>query len=67
MLNLVTVRYKNHKGEESIRNILPISLWFGSTAWHREPQWLLHCFDLDKQATRDYAMSGILGEWKTKE
>jgi predicted DNA-binding transcriptional regulator YafY len=66
MLDIVQFEYRNHRGEEATRTVRPIRLWFGSTAWHPEPQWLLECFDLDKQATRDYAMSGVLSPWRGK-
>ncbi len=59
MKDIANVLYTNHRGEQAWRTIRPIRLWFGSTAYHPEPQWLLECFDLKKQATRDYAMSGI--------
>jgi hypothetical protein len=45
--------------------VRPIRLWFGSTAWHSEPQWLMECFDLDRMGTRDYAMAGVHG-WRRK-
>lgn len=64
--NLVQFTYTNHRGETSLRKILPIRLWFGSTAWHPDPQWLLEGFDLDKQATRDFAMEGVK-DWKRIE
>lgn len=60
-LNLVQFNYKNHRGKVEVRHVLPIRIWFGSTAWHPEPQWLMEAFDLDKQGTRDFALCGILG------
>lgn len=58
--DVIRVQYTNHRGETALRTIRPIRLWFGSTAWHREAQWLLECFDLDKLATRDYALAGMV-------
>jgi hypothetical protein len=55
----------NHRGEVAIRKVRPIRLWFGSTAFHREQGWFLEGFDLDRLETRDYAMLGMLGCWKT--
>lgn len=60
MNDIATVSYRNHRGEVADRLIRPIRVWFGSTAYHPEPQWHLEVFDLGKQATRDYAMAGIL-------
>lgn len=61
-MDIVQFHYINHRGELALRTVRPIRIWFGSTAWHRDPQWLLECFDIDKQATRDYAMSGMRGD-----
>lgn len=58
MNDLVTFIYVNHRGECGTRRARPIRLWFGSTAWHPEPQWLMEAFDLDRQATRDFAEAG---------
>lgn len=60
-LTLVTFLYRNHRGEEALRRVRPIRLWFGSTCYHPEPQWLLEAFDVDRMATRSFAMSNILG------
>ncbi len=55
----VKIEYTNWEGKTAIRNIEPKKLWFGSTEWHEEEQWLLNAFDLDKQADRDFAMRDI--------
>ncbi|WP_234895022.1 hypothetical protein [Agrobacterium vitis] len=52
----VTLTYTNYRGETSERTILPKNIWFGSTEWHPEPQWLLTAFDLGKQTVRDFAL-----------
>ncbi|WP_234891478.1 hypothetical protein [Agrobacterium vitis] len=52
----VTLNYTNYRGETSERTILPKNIWFGSTEWHPEPQWLLTAFDLEKKADRDFAL-----------
>lgn len=64
MNDIVQVTYTNHRGETALRTIRPIRIWFGSTAWHQESQWMLECFDLDRMQSRDYAMSGIKGDWQ---
>ncbi len=51
--------YKNYKGEEAWRSVIPIRIWFGTTEWHPEPGWLLRAIDTDKGAERDFAFSGI--------
>ena len=42
---VVTVKYRNHRDEESYRRILPIRIWFGMTEWHTERQWLMDVYD----------------------
>lgn len=52
-----TLTYRNYRGEVSERTITPKHVWFGSTEWHPEPQWLLTAFDHDKGADRDFALN----------
>ena len=61
--DLVQFSYRNHRGEVGTRRVRPIRIWFGSTAWHPEAQWLLEAFDLDRQGTRDFALSSVLTPW----
>lgn len=56
----VRIRYRNYRGETAVRHIKPCHIWFGSTSWHPEPQWLLEAIDLDKGAERSFALSDIL-------
>jgi hypothetical protein len=63
-MDLVQVTYTNYRGITAVRRIRPIRIHFASTAWHPDPQWLLECFCLDKQATRDFALSGLGGDWR---
>lgn len=59
----VTILYTNWRGETAVRRISPWDrasrLWFGSTEWHPEPQWLLSARDVEKDALRDWPLSGI--------
>lgn len=57
----VEITYRNWRGEVSQRTITPKSVWFGSTEWHPEPQWLLNAYDHGKGADRDFAMKDING------
>lgn len=52
----ITLTYTNWKGETAQRTIIPRRVWWGSTEWHPEPQWLLTAFDVDKGAQRDFAL-----------
>lgn len=59
---VVIIRYTNYRGETANRRIVPIGIRFGSTEWHPEQQWLLEAFDLDRDATRSFALKDVL-EW----
>lgn len=48
--------YVNYRGETSRRRVKPTSIWFGSTQWHKEEQWLMRATDLEKDEVRDFAM-----------
>ena len=54
-LKPIEIAYTNYRGETSLRTITPQRVWFGSTKWHPEPQWLVTAYDHDKQAVRDFA------------
>ncbi len=56
---IVTIVYTNYKGVTATREILPIEIFFGHTDWHKEDQWLLHAFDIGKQAERTFAIKDI--------
>jgi predicted DNA-binding transcriptional regulator YafY len=58
----VKILYTNYRGETSRRVILPEKIWFGSTEWHPEAQWLLDAHDVEKYAIRNFAMKDIK-EW----
>lgn len=61
----VRIVYTNYRGETAIRLIVPERIHHGATEWHPEPQWLLDAFDVEKDATRSFAMKDIrawLGE-----
>ena len=58
----VKILYTNWKGVTAYRNIIPKSIEFKSTEWHKEKQWILNAFDIDKQADRGFALKDIK-EW----
>lgn len=53
------VPYTNYKGETAIRNIMPVTLYYGSNEWHPEEQWLLIAWDSEKKALRTFALKGF--------
>ena len=57
----VELDYTNWKGERRWRRVLPRKLWYGMTNYHREPQWFIRAVDLEKNATRDFALRDIHG------
>lgn len=58
----VKILYTNWKGETRYRNIIPKSIEFKSTEWHKEEQWILNALDVDKNAQRAFAIKDIK-EW----
>src|SRR5207253_997262 len=58
---VVSILYRNHRGETSVRRILPIGIRFSSSEWHPIEQWLLDAYDLDKQAERSFALADVIG------
>lgn len=55
----IKVVYCNYRNETTVRTIVPHRIWFGSTAWHPEPQWLLDALDLEKNEVRSFAVRDI--------
>ncbi len=55
----VVIDYTNWRGERSKRRIHPVTLTFGSNEWHKDLQWLLTAYDVDKEAVREFAMKDI--------
>jgi hypothetical protein len=53
------VIYTNWKGVKAKRNILPFFIYYGSNQWHKEKQWLVKVWDLDKKAFRTYTLKDM--------
>ena len=58
----IKVRYKNWRGEVAVRTIIPQRVYWGSTEWHPEEQWLLEVIDIDTHVMRVFAMADVQ-EW----
>ena len=56
---IVVINYTNWKGVTAFRRIIPKKIFFGSTEWHKEEQWLLEAYDVDKNADRSFAVKDI--------
>ncbi len=53
--------YTNHRGERGRRRIVPLRVWYGSTAWHPEAQWMLRAWCCDRQDVRDFPLNAVMG------
>jgi len=53
-------KYINWEGKKAIRKVVPVKLWFGSTKWHKQKQWLLKARDIEKNAERDFSVKDIV-------
>ena len=51
--------YVNHKGVRATRRVVPTRLWFGSSMYYKDRQWLLSAMDMDKQQFRTFALSKV--------
>lgn len=56
---IVMIDYTNYRGERGMRRIRPLSMRFESSEYHEGEQWLLRAVDIEKGATRDFAMKDI--------
>jgi hypothetical protein len=55
-----TFRLREHfRGERSNRRIISRGLQWGTTAWHKDNQFFLHGFDLDKQEPCSFPVNNI--------
>lgn len=49
--------YTNYAGSTARRCAQPLSIRWGTSEWYSEPQWLLMCWDLDKEDRREFAIA----------
>lgn len=55
----IRVMYTNWRGETAERHIIPLRMYFGSTDWHPDKQWLIYAHDIDKGETRIFALKDM--------
>jgi predicted DNA-binding transcriptional regulator YafY len=53
-------RYRNWQGIVADRTARFEALIYGSTEWHRAPQWLVKAVDLDKGEVRLFALQDMV-------
>lgn len=58
--------YTNWRGDTARRRVVPMRLEYGFTEHHRSSQWLLHAIDLEKNAERTFALSGIIAAYEAQ-
>lgn len=58
----VQIRYRNWRGEERIREVIPLELWYGNTDQHPVPQYLVKCLDLEDGSVKDFSLLGFRGQ-----
>jgi predicted DNA-binding transcriptional regulator YafY len=62
-IQVVKIRYTNYEGTTKDYRILPLAdraLYFGTSRWHPEPQWLLDAWDVDREVHRTFSMKHVL-------
>lgn len=57
--NWIEFDYVNWRGERSHRRVEVDGFYFGSTEYHKEDQWLLKAYDIDRQEDRIFAMKDM--------
>jgi len=60
---IVTFTYTNYKNITATRIVRPKLMYWGFTDYHKEVQWLLVAYDIDRKADRTFAMVSI-SNWK---
>ncbi len=55
----VEILYTNYKGSAGWRRIIPRRLFFGTSPFHPDEQWLLEAYDVNKKEERTFAMNQI--------
>ncbi len=63
----ISFDYRNHRGELTQRCVVPVILYWGTTEYYPEHQWILKAWDMDKKCTRDFAVRNIVGIGQLKE
>ena len=56
---VVVILYTNYRGDRASRKIKPERIYFGSSQWYPEEQWLLDALDLGKGEPRSFAIKDI--------
>lgn len=52
--------YQNWRGQTGYRTVKDPKFWYGSTEFHKHPQWMIKAYDVEKDAIRDFAVCDII-------
>jgi hypothetical protein len=59
-LSITKVSYLNYRNEISMRYIVPIAQRYGTSNWHKDPQWLMIAYDVEKKDYREFALRDMI-------
>lgn len=51
--------YRNHRGDVAERRVVARRIRFGTTSWYPAPQMLLVADDIERNASREFTVSGM--------
>lgn len=59
----ISFTYTNYKGETRLRTVVPVTIRFGLSEFHKGEQWFLTAFDVERECcpTREFAINDIEG------
>lgn len=57
--DVIYAPYRNWKGQVKMRRFKPQEIYWGTTQFHPEAQWLFKVWDVDKDAERIYALKDL--------
>lgn len=61
MDKIITFTYRNHRGEVAERRVRGgLLVWLGAPGYGYKPGWFITGTDVDKEATRSFALSNII-------
>lgn len=59
----VRVLYRNHAGIQAWRTIVPVAFRYGISDHHKDAQWLVYAWDVEKMAERTFALKDVI-KWE---
>jgi predicted DNA-binding transcriptional regulator YafY len=53
----IEVYYTNYKNETRLRRVIPLEVRYDTSSWHPGINWLLICWDIEKNAEREFELA----------